>query len=60
MTTKPCLNSKEWVQVKRCEKCERFETDLEAAEWYYNKFKAVLLDEIIGIVVKVDDLVGGR
>jgi hypothetical protein len=48
------------VQVKACPKCGRFATDKEAAEWYYNKPKVVKLDEIIGIVVKVDDLVGGR
>lgn len=55
MTTKPCMNTKEWVQVKVCLKCSRFETDLEAARWYYNKPKVVQLDEIIGIIVREDD-----
>ena len=60
MTTKPCLNTKEWVQVKRCEKCGRFETDKEAADWYYEKLTVVQLDEIVGIVVQPTDLMGGR
>lgn len=60
MTTKPCLNTKDWVQVKLCTKCNRFTTDLEAARWYYNKPKVVQLDEIIGIVVRLDDLLGDR
>lgn len=60
MTTKPCLNTKERVQVVACSKCCRFKTDLEAANWYYNKPRVVKLDEIICIVVRPDDLVEGR
>lgn len=60
MTLKSCPNTKEWVQVIVCEHCDRFTTNLEAARWYFNKPKVVELDEIIGIIVRVDDRIDGR
>lgn len=60
MTTKPCTNTKEWVQVVACRKCGRFQTNLEAARWYFNKPKVVWLFDVIAIVVMEDDRVPNR
>lgn len=60
MATKPCTNTKEWVQVVACRHCGRFTTDLEAARWYFNKPKVVEFDGAIAIVVREADCASGR
>jgi len=55
MTIKPCINSIEWVQVIRCSRCGRFQTDLEAANWHFNRPKVVKFDGAIAIVAKETD-----
>ena len=43
------------VEIVRCQRCNRFTTDKEAAEWHFSKVSVVRLFGAIGIVAFVRD-----
>jgi hypothetical protein len=52
--------TKGWLEVKRCTRCCKFTTDLEAASWYFFEPKVVELFDIVGVVGNEHDKVEGR